>query len=83
MQTFKVVCRTGTVIVCFMLHQYVKVLTPTVNLSLILLTIFGFSKYTNLYNVSFTVFGRFPLCGMQYNHNVIDQPQNLSAIEYT
>jgi len=63
-----------------MLHQYVKVLTPTVNLPLILLAIFGFSMYIDLYNVSFTVFGRLLLCGMQHNHNVIDQPYNLSVI---
>ena len=47
-----------------------------------MLAIFGFSIYIDLYNVSSAVFVRFHLCGMLYNHNVIDQPYNLSSIYY-
>ena len=44
-------CQAGAVI-CFMLHQCVKILTQTVNLPLILFAIFGFSIYIDLYHIS-------------------------------
>jgi hypothetical protein len=67
---------------CFMFHQYVRVLTPNLNLPLILLTCFAFCTRIAVYNVPSAVFVWFPVCGMQYYSNVIDQPCSLSIIQY-